>query len=184
MFKLVVITIILVLFLGQFTYSKNNNGKLEDTNRELPQHYVPPHSLDVLKEWNLVRAIGENKYNATTYLTKIDLKYVSLVPNIYEVRLENVCFEEVGLKFFKNFKHLKVLSFDQSNLTDVGLKHLVNCDKLTMLNLSDTLITKESLKVLAKIKSLKHLYLYKTRLTYFEVLNFRKNNPNIKVYWE
>ena len=136
--------------------------------------------------YRVVNAIAENSpalsvifYNRHAFNSK-QLEELNPISNqIVSLSLENMPIKDEDLKVISQFKNLRKLNLNFSDITGANLDLLKNIVTLKSLSLSGTKLKTSNLYVLASFTNLKNVYLWSTGVTESDVSNWHSKNKNI-----
>jgi internalin A len=104
----------------------------------------------------------------------------NLQPKLRLLSLENTKITDKGLGYLNNFKKLKWLYLDQSDITDDGILHLKGLSELNLLSLKETKITDSGLMALKYFPKIYELRLRQTKITDAGIVHL-KSLPHLEI---
>ncbi len=117
-----------------------------------------------------IKTLGQFKnlsvlYLGNTRMTDDDVRYVSALPGITELRAPNNPLTDVALVEIGKMTSLKALDLGRAKVTDAGLASLSRLQSLEYLDLSGTQVTNAGLHEIARLKRLKWINVANTQVT-------------------
>jgi uncharacterized membrane protein len=89
-------------------------------------------------------------------------KFQRFAPFIVEAELGRTAVTDAGFETITQFKNLRAVHLEGTNISGQNLARLSSLSQLTYLNLSGTKVTRDALSSLKNMPKLRHLYLFNT----------------------
>jgi uncharacterized membrane protein len=108
--------------------------------------------------------------------------FKGLEKNIASIRLSGTKISDKSLKWISGLPNLSKLYLDNTLITDEGIAFLKNTTELRYLNLVGTSITEKGLRTLSSLPLLKSVYLYQSEVKIKDMAEIQQRMP--KVYFD
>ena len=108
--------------------------------------------------------------------------FKGLEKNIASIRLSGTRISDKSLKWLSGLPNLSKLYLDNTLITDEGIAFLKNTTELRYLNLVGTSITEKGLRALSSLPLLKSVYLYQSEVKIEDMAEIQQRMP--KVYFD
>lgn len=113
---------------------------------------------------------------------KLDFKVLEpMAKHIIWLNLTKVKMDAKGLESLLKMENLEKLKLDESSISNESLEKIASLKYLNSINLNKTQVTGQSLRYFKNHEKLKNIYVWQSKVSEKEALNFEKENPQIEV---
>ncbi len=127
-------------------------------------------------------ALAVNIFSSSAYSTKSLEELSPVKMQVVSLKLNKMPVKDADLKIVSQFKNLRTLNLNFTDITGAGLKDLISLEHLQSLSLSGTkLHFRELLQQMRSFKSLMKLAVWDTGLTDTEMKQLQESNKNIEL---
>jgi len=126
-------------------------------------------------------ALAVNIYNKASFNAAVLKELEPLRKQIVSINLSNMPLKDEDLKQIAEFKNLRKLIANFTDIKGPGLKYLKDLDHLHTLSLSGTVVTYKLLGEFVRSSKVKHIILWNTGISTSELSQLKKVNPDIYI---
>ena len=120
-------------------------------------------------------ALVVNFYNKSFYNTKALEELQPLSEQIIELNLDNMPVQDADLAMISNFKNLRKLNFNFTEVTGKTFSQLQSLKELKILSLAGTTVTEKEVASLQSLSKLRHVYVWNTSITDADIKQLQQN---------
>lgn len=126
-------------------------------------------------------ALAVNIYNKTSFNAAVLKELEPVRKQIVSINLSNMPLKDEDLKQIAEFKNLRKLIANFTDIKGSGLKYLKDLEYLHTLSLSGTGVTHKLLDEFMKSSEIKHITLWNTGISTAELSQLKKAHPSIYI---